>query len=136
MVNSTSQMEVFMFKLTWRGDNRLDIELSGRLDSDEMKKALDDLVDKSDTIENGKMLYDIIDFNMPSINAIAIELSRLPELFGLIKKYSKIAVLSDTNWIKKASELEGMLIPGLNIKAFDREQREEAEKWLEADEAG
>ena len=122
-----------MFKVTRHGDNRLDVELSGRLDSDEMKTALDDLVDLSDTIENGKMLYDIIDFNMPSMNAIAIELSRLPELFGLIKKYSKIAVLSDTNWIKKASELEGMLIPGLDIKAFDREQREEAEKWLDMD---
>ena len=125
-----------MFKVTQRGDNRLDIELSGRLDSDEMKAALDDLIDKSDAIENGKMFYDIIDFNMPSINAIAIELSRLPELFGLIKKYSKVAVLSDTSWIKKASELEGMLIPGLDIKAFDREQRADAEKWLESDEAG
>ncbi len=125
-----------MFKVTQRGDHRLDIELSGRLDSDEMKAALDDLIDKSDAIENGKMFYDIIDFNMPSINAIAIELSRLPELFGLIKKYSKVAVLSDTSWIKKASELEGMLIPGLDIKAFDREQRADAEKWLESDEAG
>lgn len=119
-----------MFKVTLRGDNRVDIELSGKLDSDEMKTALDQLVDKSDTIENGTMLYDIIDFQMPSINAIAIELSRLPELFGLIKKYSRVAVLSDKNWIKKASELEGMLIPGLDIKAFDREQRDEAEKWL------
>jgi hypothetical protein len=125
-----------MFKVTKRGDNRLDIELSGRLDSDEMKTALDDLIDQSDAIENGKMLYDIIDFNMPSMNAIAIELSRMPELFGLIKKYSKVAVLSDTNWIKKASELEGMLIPGLDIKAFDREQREQAEKWLESEETG
>jgi hypothetical protein len=125
-----------MFKVTKRGDNRLDIELSGRLDSDEMKAALDDLIDQSDAIENGKMLYDIIDFNMPSMNAIAIELSRMPELFGLIKKYSKVAVLSDTNWIKKASELEGMLIPGLDIKAFDREQREQAEKWLESEETG
>lgn len=125
-----------MFKVTKRGDNRLDIELSGKLDSDEMKTALDHLIDQSDAIENGKMLYDIIDFNMPSMNAIAIELSRMPELFGLIKKYSKVAVLSDTNWIKKASELEGMLIPGLDIKAFDREQREQAEKWLESEGAG
>ena len=123
-----------MFKVTRHGDNRVDIELSGRLDADEMKTALDDLVDKSETIENGKMMYDIIDFNLPSMNAIAIELSRLPELFGLIRKYTKVAVLSDTNWIKKASELEGMLIPGLDIKAFDRKQREEAEKWLAADE--
>ncbi len=122
-----------MFKVTRLADDRLDIELSGRLDSEEMKTALDELVAESENIDNGKMLYDIIEFNMPSMDAIAIELSRLPELFGLIKKYSRIAVLSDTSWIKKASELEGMLIPGLDIKAFDRNQRAEAEQWLESD---
>ena len=121
-----------MFKVTSIGKNRIDIELSGKLDSDEMRTALDDLVDKSDTIENGKMLYDVIDFHMPSLSAIAIEFSRLPEMFGLIRKFSKAAVLSDKTWIQKVSELEGVLIPGLEIKAFSREQREEAETWLEA----
>ena len=123
-----------MFKVTAHGDNRLDIELSGKLDSDEMRNALDELVDKSDNMENGRMLYDVIDFHMPSLNAIAIELSRLPEMFGLIRKFSKAAVLSDKTWIKKVSELEGALIPGLEIKSFSRDQRDEAESWLEATE--
>ena len=121
-----------MFKVTPNGKNRIDIELSGKLDSDEMRAALDDLVDKSDDIDNGKMLYDVIDFHMPSLSAVAIEFSRLPEMFGLIRKFSKAAVLSDKSWIKKVSELEGLLIPGLEIKAFSRDQREVAEAWLEA----
>ncbi|MGI9536628.1 MAG: STAS/SEC14 domain-containing protein [Desulfocapsaceae bacterium] len=120
-----------MFKVTPNGENRIDIELSGKLDSDEMRAALDDLVDKSDNIENGKMLYDVIDFHLPSLSAIAIEFSRLPEMFGMIRKFSKAAVLSDKTWIQKVSELEGVLIPGLEIKAFSREQREEAETWLD-----
>ena len=49
-------MEVLMFKVTPNGMNRLDIELSGKLDTDEMKTALNELVSKSDNIENGKML--------------------------------------------------------------------------------
>jgi hypothetical protein len=32
--------------------------------------------------------------------------------------------------IKKVSEFEGALIPGLEIKAFSREQREDAESCL------
>jgi hypothetical protein len=119
-----------MFTVKKVGNNRVDIEISDKLDSEEMKQALDELVDQSKDLENGLMLYDIIDFKMPSMGALAIEFSRLPALFGLIKKYQRIAVLSDTNWIKKASELEGMLIPGLEIKAFDRNQRKEAEAWL------
>ena len=119
-----------MFNITRNGANRLDIELSGKLNTDEMKVALDDLVSKSMEIEEGKMLYDVIDFHIPSLGAIAVELSRIPAMFGLIKKFDRAAVLSDKTWIKKVSELEGALFPGLEIKAFDRDQRAEAEAWL------
>ena len=110
--------------------NRLDIEPSGKLDAEEMKIALDELVSKSKDIENGKMLYDIIDFHLPSLDAIVIEFSRLPSMFGLMKKFDRAAVLTDKAWLKKVSELEGILYPGLEIKAFDRDQRVEAEAWL------
>ncbi|CCK81248.1 SpoIIAA family protein [Desulfobacula toluolica] len=119
-----------MFKITQNGKNRIDIELSGKLDSKEMKIALDELEEKSKIIENGKMLYDVIDFHIPSIGAIVIEFSRLPSMFGLIKKFSKAAVLTDKNWIKNVSELEGALIPGLEIKAFSKEEKKDAEAWL------
>jgi len=119
-----------MFKVTKNGINRLDIELSGKLDAEEMKIALDELVDKSKDIENGKMLYDIIDFHLPSLGAIGVELSRLPSMFGLIKKFDRAAVLTDKTWLKKVSELEGALFPGLEIKAFNRDQKTEAEAWL------
>ena len=119
-----------MFKVIQNGINRLDIEMSGKLDSEAMKIALDELVSKSENIENGKMLYEVIDFHLPSLAAIGIEFSRLPSMFGLIKKFDRAAVLTDKTWLKKVSEFEGALSPGLEIKAFKREQKEEAEAWL------
>ena len=119
-----------MFKINQNGENRLDIELSGKLNAEEMKIALDELVSKSKNIEHGKMLYDVIEFHLPSLEAIAIEFSRLPSMFGLLKKFDRAAVLTDKTWLKKASEFEGALFPGLEIKAFDRDQKVEAEAWL------
>ena len=119
-----------MFNVVNKGTDRLDIELSGKLNADDMKIALDELVKKSGKIKNGKMLYDVIDFHLPSLGAITIEFSRLPAMLGLIKKFDRAAVLTDKSWIKKVSEIEGALVPGLEIKAFDREQKEEAEAWL------
>jgi len=49
-----------MFKVTQKGLNRLHIELSGKLNSEEMQIALDELVSKSKEIEKGRMLYDVI----------------------------------------------------------------------------
>ncbi len=123
---------VFMFKITENGMNRLDLELSGRLDADEMKSALDELISKSEKIENGKILYDVIDFHLPSLGAIAIELSHLPAMFALIHKFDRAAVLTDKNWLKKISEFKGALFSGLEIKAFDRDQRIDAEAWLDS----
>jgi hypothetical protein len=119
-----------MFKVTPNGINRLDIQLSGKLDAEEMKIALDELVDKSKHIENGKMLYEVIDFHLPSLAAISIEFSRLPAMLGLMKKFNRAAVLTDKAWLKKVSEFEGALFPGLVIKAFNRDQKAEAEAWL------
>jgi len=119
-----------MFTVIQKGTNRLDIELSGKLNSEEMKIALDELVTKSKNIEHGKMLYKIIDFHLPSLGAIGIEFSRLPSMFGLMKKFDRAAVLTDKTWLKKVSELEGALYPGLEIKAFHIDQKAEAEAWL------
>jgi len=119
-----------MLKIEQNGANRLDIEMSGKMDADAMTVALDELVNKSKTIENGKMLYTVIDFQLPTLGAIGVELSRLPSMFGLMKKFNRAAVLTDKTWLKKASELEGALFPGLEIKAFNIDQKSEAEDWL------
>jgi hypothetical protein len=119
-----------MFKIMRSGDNRLDIEMSGKLDSEEMRVALDELVSKSKDIEHGTMLYDVVDFHLPSLNAIAIEFSRLPSMLGFITQFDRAAVLTDKTWLKKVSEFEGFLIPGLEIKAFSRDRKTEAEVWL------
>jgi len=119
-----------MFKVMQNGKNRLDIEMSGKLNAEDMKIALDELVSKSENIANGKMLYEIIDFHLPSLDAIGIEFSRLPAMFGLMKKFDRVAVLTDKIWLKKVSELEGALYPGLEIKAFNIDQKAEAEAWL------
>ena len=119
-----------IFKVTANGSNRIDIELGGKLNADEMRIALDDLIDKSKDIHRGKMLYQITDFDFPTLAAIGVELARLPALFGLIGKFDRVAVLADQTWIKKASELEGALFPGMEIKAFDLNERTAAEAWL------
>jgi hypothetical protein len=119
-----------MFHVTKTGSNQLDITMSGKLNSEEMKIALDQLSEKSADIEHGKMLYDVVDFHIPSLGAIAIEFSRLPSMLGFLGKFDRAAVLTDKPWLKKVSELEAIFYPGLEIRAFDRDQRSEAEAWL------
>jgi hypothetical protein len=119
-----------MLKITRVSPNRIDLELSGGLDADTMRTGLDELIAKSEYIESGLMLYTINEFAMPSAGALAIEFTRLPKLFGLIGKFDRCAVLSDAAWLRKAAEIEGALIPGLEVKGFELGQNDAAEEWL------
>lgn len=119
-----------MFKVVANGENRLDIHWSGQIDSELMTKALDDLVEKAVPIEAGVMLYQIDEFNWPDWDAVFVKFNRLPQLFGLIGKFQRIAVVTDTQWLQKAAEVEGWLIPRLEIKAFDKAESAQAEAWL------
>ena len=95
-----------MFKIDHNRPNRIDIEFSGKLDKAQMKTALDEFVSQTKNIEHGRMLYRIDDFKLPTLGAIALELSRLPELLRAVRKFDRAAVLADKAWVKTASEIE------------------------------
>ena len=57
-------------------------------------------------------------------------LSWIVTTFKVIRQFKRAAVLCDKQWVQTISELEGKLIPGLSIKAFDMDQADQAEQWL------
>lgn len=119
-----------MMTVTKPSADRVDIELSGKLDPDSMRAGLDDLIEKSEGVTAGRMLYRISDFSFPTLGAIAVEMSRVPKLFGLLAKFDRCAVLSDSAWLRTAAAAEGALFPGLEIKSFELEDLDAAEAWL------
>lgn len=120
-----------MFQVTQNGENRIDVSFSGKLDSNEMKFALDELLRKSEGMSHGRMLYRIGDFSLPTLGAMAVELSRAPELFRFIRRFDRLAVIAAKDWLRTASEIEGALIPGLTVKAFTPAEEAQAEAWLQ-----
>ncbi|WP_147126877.1 STAS/SEC14 domain-containing protein [Shimia ponticola] len=121
-----------MFKITKPSENRVDITIDGEIDQDTMRNALWDLLAKSEGVSDGRMYYTLTNFEMPSLAAIGVEMTFLPKLFGLLSKFSKCALVADAAWLRKAAEIEGALIPGLEIKGFEVGQEAEAEAWLAA----
>jgi hypothetical protein len=113
--------------------NRIAIDWVGAIDSREMGVALDDLVTKSADVIDGQLLYKIHDFEMPSMGAIAAEFARMPQLFGLLMKFDRCAVLSDTPWLRTAAEMEGAIFPMLTIKSFELDEEEDAKRWLDGE---
>ena len=112
--------------------NMIGLTIDGKIDSAMMEKGLNDLIELSKDVENGSLFYKISNFEMPTLSALGVEFTKLPALFSMIRKYRKCAVLTDQNWIAKASEIEGALIPGLTIKAFAPDQEVDALAFLKS----
>ena len=119
-----------MLTITKPAADRVDIVLDGKIDADIMRKALDDLIEKSEGMTGGKMLSRIANFALPTLGAIGVEFSRLPKLFRLLGPFDKCAVLTDSDWLRRAAEMEGALFPGIEIKSFGLDGQEVAEAWL------
>lgn len=120
-----------MMTVTKPTANRIDIVLSGALDKQQMGQALDDLIAQSEGVTEGKMLYTILDFEMPTLGAIAAEIARMPSLMSLLTRFERCAVLSNSAWLRNAAEVEGALLPRLAIKSFTRDDLAAAEAWLD-----
>lgn len=125
-----------MLKITKVADNRVDIELEGVLGQADMKNGLDALLEASKSVTSGKMLYRIADFSMPTLGALGVELGYMPKLFALLGKFDRCAVVSDQAWLRAAAEIEGKLIPGLDIKSFAQADLDAAEAWLANGQSG
>lgn len=115
--------------------NRIDIRLHGPIDADQMRAGMDALIGAAEGVRDGLMLYTVDDFSWPTAGALAVELGYLPQLFSLVSKFRRCAVLSDTSWLRTAAEVEGALIPSIAIKAFERRHRAAAEAWLSEERA-
>lgn len=106
------------------------VTVNGRIDANDMRKGLDDFMALLPEDGQVPFLYDIREFAFPDMEAIVEKLRDLPSLFGAIGKINKIAMVADPAWLRTIAEIEGALVPGLSIRSFEPDKRDEAEAWL------
>ena len=96
-----------MFTVTRVSDSRINLTIKGKITGPEMASGLTELLALSEGFEKGVMLYRIEGFKWPAFNALMAEAIRIPKLFGLLKRFGKIALVSDKAWVRRAAAIEG-----------------------------
>jgi hypothetical protein len=66
----------------------------------------------------------------PSIESFKTFIQGIKLDFALLGKVEKYAVVTDQGWVKKLSVAGDMLTPGLSMKVFSMEEKDEAIDWL------
>jgi len=86
--------------------------------------TINPLTEKSHGIEHKILLYDVIDFHLPTFKAV------LSRDAGFLGGYKCITVLTDKKQLQRASELESILLANRITRAFCRKLRAKAGNWL------
>ena len=125
--------------LTQPNNNHIELTLNGKISSNDMNNLLDEWMQATASmvqanpnteLQNATLLYRINDFAMPSFSAVMTEMKRMPELWATMKYFGKMAVISEQQWLQKVAEIEGFMIPSLDIKGFNPDEESAAKIWL------
>ncbi len=122
-----------MFKIEDDPQGFKRLTISGRIDSEDMQAGLDAFLGALEDGKHTHFLYSITDFELPPLDAIAVEFRYLPQLLTSMSKIGRVAVVADQAWLRTAAEVEGALIPGLDIRTFEPGQEDAATSWLVAE---
>ena len=113
--------------------HQIEMIIDGKIDAGQMESIITDFLEKTKDLESVSLLYIDRDFKLPTLGAMAVKLSYFTSLLKVTKKIHRVALLTDKGWLRKAAEVENVLIPWIEIKVFDSSAREKAEAWLEQD---
>ncbi|PWE33980.1 hypothetical protein DDZ14_02115 [Maritimibacter sp. 55A14] len=121
-----------MMKIEREDDGLIRVEIGGKIDATDMRAGIEELLRLAEDTGKMRLLYRITDIQIPTAEAIGVEFSYLPRLFGLISKFDRVALLANQAWVRNAAKVESALIPGLRIEIFDPGDEAGARAWLSA----
>ncbi|MEM9813041.1 MAG: STAS/SEC14 domain-containing protein [Pseudomonadota bacterium] len=119
-----------MLTIERKGPGRIDVSVAGRIGTLEMEAGLERLIAETGDMSAADMLTRVSGRAWPSVGALTVKLRKLPELLALRRRFRRVALVADAGWLRSAAELEGALLPGIQVRGFRPADAGAAEDWL------
>lgn len=104
--------------------------VTGKISEADMATALDWLKAQAKIHAEFNLCIEMDKLEFPSLDAFKEEFGRLGEVFKMAKSMKKCALISGSGFVRTFAKVEGALWPGLEIRAYERDERNEAIDWL------
>lgn len=107
------------------------VKITGKLTRDEVRDLMVRVERSLDEREQTHIFLEIEDF--AGINAAAVpeHFSRAAPMLGKLRRFGRIAVVSDLAWIRWATRIESALLPHVSYETFTSDERHRALAWVE-----
>jgi hypothetical protein len=118
-------------KLDMEQNNVFALRIEGKLDHKAFMEVAKDLEEEFDRHDHFRLYLEVphlegVEFRV-LWDSLAFALSHLRDY---IRKIDRIAVVCDDNWLRRFTEIENKLVPGIAEKAYSFEEKEQAIDWI------
>lgn len=129
-----NESELIMLNFLASKENVIAAEVGGRLSRAEMEELLDRVEAAVETNDETHLFCAIADYDGFETGGFAQMMSRGWKLVGKREKLGRIAIVTDTGWLRWATRIESALIPGISYETFTMDERDRALAWVEGKE--
>ena len=117
-----------MIEIIETGSNRvIGLRISGRIEKSDMDRVVQATEEKFALADKLGIFVEVESFGGISFEAL---MEDIRFAFPNLKRFDKKAVVSDKQWHGTMARISDKLFPGIEVRHFAPEQREEALRWL------
>ncbi|SKA35118.1 STAS/SEC14 domain-containing protein [Consotaella salsifontis] len=121
-----------MLSVTPSPSNILIIETRGKLDGDDIDRAIAAYEDKLAGAGEAKIstLAVLRDFDGMTAEALLKDVRYGLARLGDLGRVHRVAVVTDANWLRRIADLQNIVLPRVEIRAFPMADESSARSWL------
>lgn len=106
------------------------MDVNGRVGEAELKEGLSWFDERTEANDNYNICIDLRAEEFKDLSAVSREFKNVAYMLRHAKAAQKCAIISDSAFVRNSAKVEGAVIPGLEIEAFDVTDRDPAVAWL------
>ena len=111
-------------------DDVLALKVSGRITGEDLDPIMDRLDAAMGKHEKVHVFVETEAISSLEISALPSYAARAVPLLGKLDRFGRIAVVADQAWIRLGTRIESAMLPFIEYRTFEPEEREKALSWV------
>lgn len=123
-----------MLEFLQTADDVIGMRLGGHMSQSEIEQILGRIETALEANEKTHLYVEAESYKGFDTAGFAQQMSRGWKMIGKLERFGRVAVVSDTSWIRWAARIESALLPGISYETFTMDEREQALSWVKGEE--
>lgn len=112
-------------------DDVLAVVVGGKIAGDELQQMMDRLQQSMARHEEVHVFVETRALDGLEVSSLASYVADAVPLFGKLRRFGRVAVVADQAWVRVATRLESLVLPGISYRVFELGERDVALAWVQ-----